>query len=440
MKFMLCISKAKNGGFSMKKRTLVLVALIMIIATTMVFAQGQVDRSKPGKFVMWDKSEYTAGYNDLVKERFTAFAAAKGIEAEYVVVPPNDLKSKLLAAIEGKNPPDLVVTDDFLAKQFASMDQLVDVSDIKSELPFFEAALNMSYVKNGEYVVPLSFLAPGLFLRIDKWNEAGLPIPDTWAEYKQHAYKINDPKNDFYALGFPMGASGGGDAEGMMRAIILSYGGALVDENDNIVVNTPETLEALKFISSIYEEGLAPPSAITWDDMGNNNAYLSGTVGVIMNSASVYAALNNENPALLAKTKILPWPAGPAGRFTPSGGNVFVVFKNGKNTDAAKEFIRDYLKKDFYENLVITMGGMWQPVLEGMDQNDFWKEPVNAAWIASSQSTVPNTYPAVPDDRSTLAFSEQVSVKAVQKIVVNKMSPQQALNELEADLRRIYGK
>jgi ABC-type glycerol-3-phosphate transport system substrate-binding protein len=424
----------------MGKRTLLLVAMILVMATTLVFAQGQTDSAKPGKFVMWDKSEYTAGYNDLVKERFTAFAAAQGIEAEYVVVPPNDLKSKLLAAIEAKNTPDLVVTDDFLAKQFAGMGQLVDVSDIKKDLPFFDAAMNMSYVKNGEYVVPLAFLAPGLYFRQDKWDAAGLPLPETWEDYKQHAYKINDPKNDFYALGLPMGASGGGDAEGMMRAIILSYGGALVDENDNIVVNSPETLAALKFISSIYKEGLAPPSAITWDDMGNNNAYLSGTVGVIMNSGSVYSALSNENKELLSKTLIRPWPAGPAGRFTPSGGNVFVVFKNGKNAEAAKLFIRDYFKKDFYENLVIKMGGMWQPVLEGMDQNDFWKDPVNAAWLASSKSTVPNTYPAVPDDKSTRAFSEQVSVKAVQKIVVNNMDPQQALNELEADLKRIYGK
>jgi len=424
----------------MKKKTLLVVAVTLVIASTLGFAQGQSDSSKPGKFVMWDKSEYTAGYNDLVKERFYAFAEAQGIEAEYVVIPPNDLKSKLMAAIEGKNTPDLVVTDDFLAKQFAGMNQLVDVSDIKTSLPFFDAAINMSYVKDGEYVVPLSFLAPGLYLRKDKWDAAGLDLPETWEDYKQDAYKVNDPKNDFYALGFPMGASGGGDAEGMMRAVILSYGGVLVDEDDNIVVNSPETLAALKFISSIYKEGLAPASAITWDDMGNNNAYLAGTIGVAMNSGSIFSAMVKENPALLEKTLIRPWPAGPAGRFTPSGGNVFVVFKNGKNAEAAKLFIRDYFKKEFYENLVMKMGGMWQPVLEGMDQNDFWRDPTNAAWLASSKTTVPNTYPSVPNEKSTRAFSEQVSVKAVQKIVVNNIDPQKALNELEADLKRIYGK
>jgi ABC-type glycerol-3-phosphate transport system substrate-binding protein len=430
----------KKMEVNMKKKALWIVCLMLILVTTMVFAQGQAESDKPGKFVMWDKSEYVSAYNDLVKERFYAFAEAQGIEAEYIVIPPNDLKSKLLAAIEAKNTPDLVVTDDFLAKQFAGMGQLVDVSDIKNDLPFYDAAINMSYVKNGDYVVPLSFLAPGLYLRKDKWDAAGLDLPVTWEDYKKDAYLVNDPKNDFYALGFPMGASGGGDAEGMMRAIILSYGGALVDENDNIVVNSPETLEALKYISSIYLEGLAPPSAITWDDMGNNNAYLAGTIGVAMNSGSIYSALKNEKPELLEKTMIRPWPAGPAGSFTPSGGNVFVVFKNGKNSDAAKLFIRDYFKKDFYENLVIEMGGMWQPVVKGMDQNAFWKDPTNAAWLASSKTTVPNTYPAVPDENSTRAFSEQVSVKAVQKIVVNGMDPQQALDELEADLKRIYNK
>ena len=56
-----------------------------------------------------------------------------------------------------------------------------------------------------------------------------------------------------------MGASGGGDAEGFCRTIILDWGGQTVDENGNVVVNSPETVEALTFIKSLYDEGLILP-------------------------------------------------------------------------------------------------------------------------------------------------------------------------------------
>lgn len=433
----------------MKRSAIIAGAIAALVAASPLWAAGGGEQSaagaqqapaKKGKFVFWDKSEYVKAYNEQVKARAEKFAADNNLELEYVIIPPNDLKPKLLAAIEAKNPPDLIVTDDFLAKQFSGMNQLADVSDIMKAVPFTESARNMAYVRGGEMIVPLAFLAPGMYVRKDKWDAAGIKYPSTWEDLRDAARKINDPAHDFYALGLPMGASGGGDAEGMMRCVILGFGGVPVDKNDNITINSPATLEALKFMASIYQEKLAPPSAITWDDMGNNTAYLAASVGVIMNSGSVFSAMKKDNPDLLQKSVILPFPAGPKGRFTPGGGNVFAIFKNGGNTPAAKKFVTEFFQKGFYDSLIIEIAGMWQPTVEGMSDGEFWKNPENAGWLASSKAIVPNTYPAMPDQFSTRAFSEQLCVKAVQKIVVKGMDPQQALNELEADFKRVYGK
>ena len=257
---------------------------------------------------------------------------------------------------------------------------------------------------------------------------------------KEQARIINDPANDFYALGYPMGASGGGDAEGMCRAVILAFGGVPVDAEGNVTVNSPETLEALKFIASLYQEGLCPPSALTWDDMGNNTAYLAGSVGVIQNSGSLYSQLKTDNPELFANTIILPWMAGPAGSFTPTGANTFIIFEKGGSVDLAKKYVTEFFDLDFYTDLCTKMGGMWQPVVEGADDHPFWDDPENAGWLANSLGGVPNTYPAPVNEATNRAFSEQVCVRAIQKIVLQGMDPQQALNELEADFNRILGK
>ena len=422
----------------MKKVSKVLVTLIMLaLVVGSVFAGGNKEADK---LIIWDKSEYVGAYNELAKARFEAFCAENNVKGEYIIVPPNDLRQRIYAAIEGGNPPDIVVTDDFSAKQFAGMGQLADVSDIKSSVPFIQAGLNVSFCEDGEYIVPIAMLAPGLYLRTDKWDAAGLEYPTTWAELKEQARIINDPANDFYALGYPMGASGGGDAEGMCRAVILAFGGVPVDAEGNVTVNSPETLEALKFIASLYQEGLCPPSALTWDDMGNNTAYLAGSVGVIQNSGSLYSQLKTDNPELFANTIILPWMAGPAGSFTPTGANTFIIFEKGGSVDLAKKYVTEFFDLDFYTDLCTKMGGMWQPVVEGADDHPFWDDPENAGWLANSLGGVPNTYPAPVNEATNRAFSEQVCVRAIQKIVLQGMDPQQALNELEADFNRILGK
>ena len=392
------------------------------------------------KIVFWDKSEYVKQYNEMMAEKCKAFTEKTGIEVDYVIIPPNDIKQKIMAGIEAKNVPDLIVGDDALCAQFVTMDQIGEVAELNAKLNLTDAAQGIAKLNDKEYLTPLAFLAPGMYWRKDMWEAKGLAAPTTWEELRDHARKINDPKNGFYALGFPLGASGGGDAEGFMRSVINSFGGTVVDETGKVTVNSKETLEALKYVASLFREGLVPPDAITWDDMGNNNAYLAGTVGVIFNSGSVWSALTKENPDLLAKTQIIAYPKGPTGKaFVPGGSNVFATFKNGKNPEGAKQLI-EFILSDIedYKQLVEAMGGMWQPVVNGCDDTEFWKQPINAGWLANSKAVARNFAPAPADEFAQQAFANQVCVKAMQKIIVNKVDPQKALDELEADVTEVY--
>ena len=175
------------------------------------------------KLVFWDKAEYVDEYATLMKDLVEQFAEEEGVEVDYVNVAAADMKQKLMAAIEAGNAPDLIVGDDTLVGQFASLDQLADVSDVMSEFEFTEAAQSMSMIGESSYMVPQGFTAPGMHVRKDKWEEKGLEMPTTWEELKEQAAEVNDPENGFYALGFAMGASGGGDAEGWVRTIILDW-------------------------------------------------------------------------------------------------------------------------------------------------------------------------------------------------------------------------
>lgn len=79
------------------------------------------------KLVFWDKSEYVAAYNDMMKAKLDEFAEANGVDVEYVIVPSGDIKQKLAAAIESGNQPDLIMGDNTLVAEYINSDQLAEV-------------------------------------------------------------------------------------------------------------------------------------------------------------------------------------------------------------------------------------------------------------------------------------------------------------------------
>ena len=129
------------------------------------------DGSGARKLVFWDKAEYVDEYGTMMKAAVDKFAEEQGVEVDYVNVPSADMKQKLMAAIEAGNAPDLIVGDDTLVGQFASLNQLENVDDIMSEYDFTDAALKVGLLGDTQYMVPQAFTAPGMYIRIDKWQE-----------------------------------------------------------------------------------------------------------------------------------------------------------------------------------------------------------------------------------------------------------------------------
>ncbi|TVY07569.1 ABC transporter substrate-binding protein [Paenibacillus cremeus] len=393
---------------------------------------------KKTKLIFWDKSEYVKEYNEAQKERVAQFSKEFNVDVEYVAIPPADLKTKLLAAVEAGNPPDLLLADDFVAKQFVANNQLVEISDILKKYDFREDSKKYAYALEGLYEIPVYHTPNVMYVRKDKLEEKKLDPPKTWDDVKKVAQAINDPKNNFYGLGFQLG--GGGDSSGRIENLIRTYGTDLVDKNGKVTVNTPEALEAIKMDASFFTEKLTPPGAVTGDDSWNNTAYLNGQVGIVFNSSSIYAAMRSEKPDLLAKTLILPWPAGPKRQFGSGGGTVFVMFNKGKNIENAKKYIDYFYNKDFYGKLIEKLNGLAAPVLNGYENSEFWQKPENKGWFGASKNIVPLGDPGPPDARASQVVGEYILSKAVTSIVVNNVDPKKALEEIEKNYKRVYEK
>src|SRR6516165_8578892 len=68
-----------------------------------------------------------------------------------------------------------------------------------------------------------------------------------------------------------------------MRALLYSFGGSEQDEHGKLILNSKNTLEALKFAKALYTETMTP-EVLAWDATSNNRAMLSGKSSVVLNA------------------------------------------------------------------------------------------------------------------------------------------------------------
>ena len=83
-----------------------------------------------------------------------------------------------------------------------------------------------------------------------------------------------------------------GDANAWVHWCLWAHGGNLVDKNDKVIINSPETEKALDYAKQLYENMI--PGTASWNDAFNNKAFLAGEIHWTNNGISIYAAAKKD--------------------------------------------------------------------------------------------------------------------------------------------------
>src|ERR687896_1484131 len=177
--------------------------------------------------------------------------------------------------------------------------------------------------------------------RTDLWGEAGYPDgPQTWDDVKAAGAKLKQMGNP---LG--IGISQDIDANMALIAMMMCFDSFIQDEESNVTINSPETVEAVSFMADIFKSGMTD-EVFAWDASSNNRFYTEGKGSLILNAISASRSLEPggaaENAELAANTALSPIPEGPNGRLGLEHVlGVYVIWNFAKNQDNAKKFLVD---------------------------------------------------------------------------------------------------
>ncbi len=318
-------------------------------------SQAVLDAAAPyrgGSVGMLSQKLYSDAANASLDRSLQAFAQATGttVQNDLVSGDAGDMVAKMDAEVKAGTNRDLAfVSDRRFVGQLHNLGDLTDLTDVVEEMkglygePATEA--NNYCVFDGRwYAIPYHFIAAGMYLRKDWYEQRGLPLQPhyTWEELRDNALEVSDPAKRRFGWGLTVNRSG--DANGFIGNVINCYGGAIADNTgQKVVFNSPETVEAVAFIGDIYTNPtyapMLPPGIESWTDSTNNENWLANILGLTLNQYSVYADSKTKGNPVYELTHPFNGATGPAIDRPLAYGqsNAFVIFKGAKNPDLAKQ-------------------------------------------------------------------------------------------------------
>ena len=172
----------------------------------------------------------------------------------------------------------------------------------------------------------------------DLWDSVGM-YPDTWDDVRRGGAKIKKKHNVSLGLGLASEI----DTNMALRSIMYSFGSSVQDEDGNVILNSKETLEAIKFVKAMYQESMTP-DVFTWDASSNNRLILTGKGSLTMNAISITRTAEKDYPEMAKKIWLAKAPEGPVRRMgLQHVMNVYSIWKFAENIEGAKKFIVDYV-------------------------------------------------------------------------------------------------
>ncbi|AXI10558.1 extracellular solute-binding protein [Oceanobacillus sp. 143] len=271
---------------------------------------------------MWDG--IIARYNEEFPE------AKVNIET----IPWSNRDQKILTALAANNGPDVFYAIPDQMPQYADEGMLLELDPYLEGYDmddFVDSALVSTTWKDKMYGLPILQEAYTFFYNVDVIEAIGEDpenLPTTWEEFETWAEKAKE--KDFYALSY----AGGGSMNGTLYPWIWQAGGDVITQDDEVLINSPESVEAFEFINNMYEKGYLPEDSIT--AMEHDALFQGGQMLAVLGSGISLTNLQ----AIEDFNFVIAPPLQNKEQVTYGTTGMFVVPSNSDNPDAAAEFVK----------------------------------------------------------------------------------------------------
>ncbi|MEZ0170243.1 ABC transporter substrate-binding protein [Microvirga sp. TS319] len=293
---------------------------------------------------------------------------------------------------------------------------------------------------NGKVMAMPWFADAGLlYYRKDLLEKYKRPVPQTWADLTETARIVQEGerkegKNDFWGYVW-QGRAYEGLTTNALEWIASYNGGTIVDEKGEITVENPKAAEALKTAAG-WVGSITPEGVLNYTEEEARGVFQAGNAVFMRNWPYAWALAQGADSTIRDKVGIAPLPKGGAdGRHAGTlGGQLLAVSKYSKNADTAIDLVL-YLTGPEEQKRRAVQGSFNPTIVSLYGDADIAKANPFIGELADVFSNAVARPATVTGQNYNKVSTEFFN--AVHQVLSKRAQPEQALNRLDRDLKRI---
>jgi multiple sugar transport system substrate-binding protein len=415
-----------------------------------ILASGRAPAYAQGTSLRWLKFvDFVPVSDQLLKGKIKdECQKALGISLTVETINGDGIQARITSAIQAQTGPDILMAVSNWAQLYA--DSLADVSDIaeaigKAQGGYYDTAHAVANDGKRWIAVPYTILGV-LFVNRTSWfAEEGVNVdnfPKTWEDYRAVGKKLkvkNRPLGQTLAHAF-------GDGPAFWYPYLWSWGGKEVEaDGKTVVLNSKETVESVKFAVGAWKDAF-DEGAMSWDDAGNNRAFLANTIASTSNGASIYLLARAKADTYMSETgKPLkddcfhtPLPKGPGGQFSYHVPFSNLVPTYVKDRKPALDFLRWFQSQDVYGEWFTSQQGFSVGATKMWKDDKVWSvDPIMAPFRTAAESGRFAGY-AGPSGRAAAETISKFIIVDMYAKAVQGAAPEDAVKWAHDELVKIY--
>ena len=385
---------------------------------------------------------FTRGLQELAG----GFEAETGIKANIDVVGQDVFESRItLSFTGGTGDIDVVHTPVIQMQRWIQAGWLQPMTDLVSEeatSDILAGPLGAYSVGGDQWALPF-FAGVGLMsYRADLLKEAGVDVPETWADMLEIAPLLTNGDHAAIAL---RAVPGQGFNMFIFPMVMRAYGGTFFADYEGgdltPAINSPENIEALKvYVELINEYGPAGAGNFNFSEV--NAAAQNGQIVFAVEGTGVISQIvDPANNQYAAQMGIALPPGGPAGRSPAIGVHGMGIPVSAPNPEASAKFIEWAVSADTVSKIALANSFPDFTTASVADNPEVVAKYAAihpdflATRVAALDLAVGHYRPLIPEWPSL----GQAIGESVNAAINGLMTPEEALEQAEADMRDILG-
>jgi multiple sugar transport system substrate-binding protein len=229
-----------------------------------------------------------------------------------------------------------------------------------------------------------------------------------------------------------------GDANTWMYWALWTFGGNMVDANNKVAINSPETAASLEYIKQLYATFI--PGTVSWNDSSNNKAFLAGQLHLTVNGISIYVAAKRDNPAIAEDMNHAYMPIGPVGKPTELHlAFPMLIFNFTKYPQACKAFTAFMLEAPQFNPWIEAAQGYLSHFLNAYDANPIWTaDPKTTPYRDVAKRARTPAGLGTLGEAAAAAIADFILVDMYANYCTGREDVKGAMASAERQLKRIY--